>query len=84
MADSWIKDFENLQNRYSGLPEVEKLFKKDFQWLDGIHAEALTVFEKENTLELSESEPNEDNVNYCIKVRSWIESEDSIEIIDKK
>ena len=84
MADSWIKDFENLQNRYSGLPEVEKLFKKDFQWLDGIHAEALTVFEKENTLELSESEPNEDNVNYWIKVRSWIESADSIEIIDKK
>ena len=70
MADSWIKDFENLQNRYSGLPEVEKLFKKDFQWLDGIHAEALTVFEKEHTLELSESEPNEDNVNYWIKVRS--------------
>ena len=67
MADSWIKDFENLQNRYSGLPEVKKLFKKDFQWLDEIHAEALTVFEKDKTFEFSESEPNEDNVNYCLK-----------------
>ena len=69
MADSWIKDFENLQNRYSGLTEVEKLFKKDFQWLDEIHAEALTVFEKDKTFELFESEPNEDNVNYYIKDR---------------
>jgi len=68
MADS--KDLENLQNRYSGLPEVKKMFKKDFQWLDEIHAEALTVFEKDKTFGLSESEPNEDNVNYCIKSRS--------------
>ena len=63
MAVSWLNALENLQGQYSGLPEVEKLFEKDFQWVDEILAEATTLFRKDTTQEVSETTNENDDPN---------------------
>ena len=61
MAVSWLNALENLQGQFSGLPEVEKLFEKDFQWVDEILQEATTLFKKDTTNEETENtNENED------------------------
>ena len=63
MPVSWLNALENLQGQYSGLPEVEKLFEKDFQWVDEILAEATTLFRKDTTQEVSETTNENDDPN---------------------
>ena len=61
MAGSWLNALENLQGQFSGLPEVEKLFEKDFLWVDETFVLASGLFKKDTTQEDSENtNENED------------------------
>jgi hypothetical protein len=55
MAGSWLNALENLQGQFSGLPEVEKLFEKDFLWVDETFVLASGLFKKDTTQEDSEN-----------------------------
>ena len=55
MAGSWLNALENLQGQFLGLPEVEKLFEKDFLWVDETFVLASGLFKKDTTQEDSEN-----------------------------
>ena len=63
MASSWLNALENLQSQFVGLPDVEKHFEKDFQWVEEIFAEATTLFKKDTTQEVSENTNEDDTPN---------------------
>ena len=63
MAGSWLNALENLQGQFLGLPEVEKLFEKDFLWVDEILGEATSLFKKDTTQEVSETTNENDDPN---------------------
>jgi len=63
MAVSWLNALENLQGQFSGYPEVEKLFEKDFQWVNEILDEATTLFKKDTTQDVSETTNENDDPN---------------------
>lgn len=49
MANSWLTALENLQAQFRGLPDVEKLMEKDFEWVDEVLVEATALFKKDSS-----------------------------------
>ena len=58
---NWLKSLSNLQEQFRGLPEVEKFFESDYQWIDEVVTEATALFKKNNTQTNSQLENDEND-----------------------
>ena len=61
MATNWLIALENLQAQFRGLPEVEKLAEKDYQWINDVVEEATALFNKTDERGDEEDDENEDS-----------------------
>lgn len=61
MANSWLTALENLQAQFRGLPDVEKLMEKDFEWVDEVLVEATALFKKDSSSTNHENDKDKTN-----------------------
>lgn len=61
MAVSWLTALENLQRQINGVADVEKLFEKDYEWMDDVASEATALFKKDASRQEAGEDDDDDD-----------------------